>query len=97
MGAPRFFDENGDLYCEAGGTTFRVVVAGGQRWFIPRSAWDSEFRERILDELEEAGRRFTEMVDSGVPIEDARRTLPAAAMINLEFEETFGEGDQLPP
>ena len=38
---------------------------------------------------------FAEMLDAGVPLEDARRVLPAGAMINLEFEATFGEGEQL--
>jgi hypothetical protein len=35
------------------------------------------------------------MLDAGIPLEEARQVLPAGAMMNLEFESTFGEGEQL--
>jgi hypothetical protein len=92
---PRFFDEDDRLYCEAGGRVFRVIDAGGQRWFVPMAAWNSRFKGRIVDALELAAQTFAEMLDAGVPIEEARQVLPGAAMMNLEFEETFGEGEQL--
>lgn len=96
MMPPRFFEEDDRLYCEAGGRTFRVIDAGGQRWFIPVAAWGSPFKERILEVLESTGRAFAEMLDGGIPMEDARQVLPDGAMMNLEFESTFGEGEQLP-
>ena len=35
------------------------------------------------------------MLDAGVPLDEARQVLPSGAMMNLEFESTFGEGEQL--
>ena len=94
---PRFFEEHGREYCEAGGRTFRVIDAGGQRWFMPVAILDSRLRERVENVLESTGRLFAELLEKGVPIEDARKVLPAGAMMNLEFESTFGEGEQLRP
>jgi hypothetical protein len=92
---PRFFDEDDRLYCAAGGRVFRVIDAGGQRWFVPIAAWSSPFKGRIVEALELAAQTFAEMLDAGVPLEEARQVLPGAAMMNLEFEDTFGEGEQL--
>ena len=74
---------------------YRIIDAGGQRWFVPVAAWNSPFRKEISQELEKVGRLFRKMLESGVPIEDARQVLPAGAMMNLEFESTFGDGEQL--
>ncbi|MDP9236505.1 MAG: hypothetical protein M3P30_03740 [Chloroflexota bacterium] len=95
MPSPRFFSEQGIPCCEAGGRVYRIVDAGGQRWFIPVATWDTPFRAQILEALESVGTTFREMLDAGVPLEDARQVLPAGAMMNLEFESTFGEGEQL--
>lgn len=95
MAAPRFFSEEGNPYCEAGGRVYRIIEAGGERWFVPVASWNSPFRKRILEALQAAGTTFSEMVDAGIPLEDARQVLPAGAMMNLEFESTFGEGEQL--
>lgn len=59
------------------------------------AAWNSRFKGRIVEVLESTAQTFAEMLDAGVPIEEARQVLPGAAMMNLEFEETFGEGEQL--
>lgn len=45
--------------------------------------------------LEQVATTFRAMLDAGVPLEDARQVLPAGAMMHLEFEATFGEGEQL--
>jgi hypothetical protein len=95
MAAPQFFSEGGQPFCEAGGRVYRIIDAGGQRWFVPVGAWDSPFRERILATLEAAGTTFGAMLDAGIPLEEARQVLPAGAMMNLEFESTFGDGEQL--
>jgi thymidylate synthase ThyX len=95
MPAPRFFSEEGVPYCEAADRVYRIIDAGGQRWFVPVAAWNSPFRKEISQELEKVGRLFRKMLESGVPIEDARQVLPAGAMMNLEFESTFGDGEQL--
>jgi hypothetical protein len=95
MAVPRFFSENGRPFCEAGGRVYRVIEAGGQRWFVPVAAWDSPLRSEILDVLGRVGRTFREMLDAGVPLDEARQVLPSGAMMNLEFESTFGEGEQL--
>lgn len=97
MPAPRFFPEGGDPFCEAGGRVYRVIEVGSERFFIPVAAWDSPFREQILTALEMTASTFRDMLEAGVPLEDARQVLPAGAMTNLEFESTFGEGEQLPP
>jgi thymidylate synthase ThyX len=97
VAAPRFFSEGDASYCEAGGRVYRIVDAGGQRWFIPVASWDSRFRAAIIENLERVAELFCAMLDDGVPLEDARQILPAGAMMNLEFEDTFGQGDQLPP
>ena len=95
MASPRFFSERGVAYCESGGRVYRIIKAGGERWFIPVAAWDTPFRAQILEALEAVATTFREMLDAGVPLEDARQVLPAGAMMNLEFESTFGEGEQL--
>jgi hypothetical protein len=59
------------------------------------AAWNSRFKGRIVEVLGSTAQTFAEMLDAGVPIEEARQVLPGAAMMNLEFEETFGEGEQL--
>jgi hypothetical protein len=97
MPAPRFFPEDGDLFCEADRRVYRVIEVGNERFFVPVAAWDSQFRERILGALEMAVSTFRDMLEAGVPFEDARKVLPGGAMTNLEFESTFGEGEQLPP
>lgn len=95
MAAPRFFSDEGARYCEAGGRVYRIIDAGGQRWFVSVAAWDSPFRRGILEALEAAGTTFGEMLDAGIPLEEACQVLPAGAMMNLEFEATFGDGEQL--
>lgn len=95
MSPPKFFTEDGALCCEVGGRVYRVVEAGGQRWFVPIAAWDSSFRSKILEALNEVGTTFAQMLAAGVPLDEARQVLPAGSMMNLEFESTFGEGEQL--
>ena len=95
MASPRCFSDGGTPYCEAGGRVYRIIDAGGQRWFVPVAAWDTPFRARILAALETVGTTFRAMLEAGVPLDDARQVLPAGAMMNLEFEATFGEGEQL--
>jgi hypothetical protein len=97
MTAPRFLVESGQAYCEAGGRVYRIADAGGERWFVPVAAWNSPFRERILAALDDVGAAFNKMLAAGVPIDDARQMLPAGAMMNLEFEQAFNDGEQLPP
>lgn len=92
---PRFFTEEGIPYCQASGRVYRVIDAGGQRWFVPVAVWDSPLRLEILAMLEQVATTFRAMLDAGVPLEDARQVLPAGAMMHLEFEATFGEGEQL--
>ena len=95
MASPRFFSKEGVPYCEAGGRVYRIIDAGGERWFVPGAAWDTPFQGRILEALEGVATTFRAMLEAGVPLEDARQVLPAGAMMNLEFEATFGEGEQL--
>lgn len=95
MASPRFFSEEGVPYCEAGGRVYRIIEAGGQRWFIAVAAWKTPFRGQILEALEAVATTFRELLEAGVPLEDARQVLPAGTMMNLEFESTFGEGEQL--
>jgi hypothetical protein len=94
---PRFFSAGGDLFCDVAGRVFRVIDAAGQRWFIPETVWKAADHDRLVNELEAVFRTFEAMLGDGVPIEDARKILPSAAMTNLEFDETFGEGGPLPP
>ena len=95
MPPPRSFTAEGALYCEAGGLHDTIDASAGQRWFIPVAAWDSPFRRRIVEALEEVGATFARMLSAGIPLDEARQVLPAGAMMNLEFESTFGEGEQL--
>ena len=67
------------------------MVSGGSSRLPPGA---SPFKGRIVEALELAA-DIAEMLDAGVPLEEARQVLPGAAMMNLEFEDTFGEGEQL--
>ncbi len=95
MAPPRFFSQDNVPYCEAGARVYRIIDVGGQRWFVPVAAWDSPFRSQILEALEKAATTFREILSAGIPLEEARQVLPSGAMMNLEFESTFGEGEQL--
>lgn len=89
----QFVEEGGETYCYLRGKKHLVAEMQGVRFLIPMSiATNKKLFKAMRKLLTKQAALYKELIDNGVPVQDAVKALAISSMFSIEFaEEKFGD------